>query len=207
MDEMELGPNGALLACMEYLEEELEDWLSEELEPYGDEDYLLFDCPGQIELYSHSSVFRALLRYLQNNGWQVCVVYCLDSQFVTDAAKFIAGCLQVLAAMAHLEAPHVSVLTKVDLIHDKTQLDELLVPDLRLLSGTLAAHTGPRFRRLNEAMAGLLDDYSMVGFIPLDISDEEGIGDVLAQIDNAVQFGEDADVKVREFEDRDMDDM
>ena len=56
---------------MEYLEEELEDWLAEELEPYGDDDYLLFDCPGQIELYSHSSVFRALVRYLQSNGWQV----------------------------------------------------------------------------------------------------------------------------------------
>ena len=53
---------------------------------------------------------------------QVVVVYCLDSQFVTDTPKFIAGCLQVLAAMAQLEAPHVSVLTKVDLIPDKVQL-------------------------------------------------------------------------------------
>jgi len=49
------------------------------------------------------------------------VVYCLDSQFVTDTPKFIAGCLQVLAAMAQLEAPHVSVLTKVDLIQDKVR--------------------------------------------------------------------------------------
>ena len=59
---------------MEYLEEELEDWLAEQLEPYGDDDYLLFDCPGQIELYSHSSVFRALVKYLQSNGWQVCII-------------------------------------------------------------------------------------------------------------------------------------
>lgn len=65
-----------LLYCMEYLEEELEDWLAEQLEPYGDDDYLLFDCPGQIELYSHSSVFRALVKYLQSNGWQVCHSYC-----------------------------------------------------------------------------------------------------------------------------------
>ena len=60
-----------MLYCMEYLEEELEDWLAEELGPYGDDDYLLFDCPGQIELYSNSSVFRALVKYLQSNGWQV----------------------------------------------------------------------------------------------------------------------------------------
>jgi hypothetical protein len=29
MEEMNLGPNGALLYCMEYLEDSLEDWLSE----------------------------------------------------------------------------------------------------------------------------------------------------------------------------------
>lgn len=33
---------------MEYLEENLEDWLSGELEGYGDDDYLVFDCPGQV---------------------------------------------------------------------------------------------------------------------------------------------------------------
>ena len=41
------------------------------LQGYGEDDYLLFDCPGQIELYSHSSVFRSLVKYLQNNGWSV----------------------------------------------------------------------------------------------------------------------------------------
>lgn len=33
---------------MEYLEDNLEDWLGEELEAYGDDDYLVFDCPGQV---------------------------------------------------------------------------------------------------------------------------------------------------------------
>lgn len=39
-----------------------------------------------------------------------------------------------------------------------------------------------------------------VSFLPLDISDEDSIQDVLAQIDAAIQFGEDADVKVQEFD-------
>lgn len=33
---------------MEYLEDNLEEWLGAELESYGDEDYLVFDCPGQV---------------------------------------------------------------------------------------------------------------------------------------------------------------
>ncbi len=53
---------------------------------------------------------------------------------------------------------------------------------------------------MNAAVAGLLDEYSLVSFLPLDISDEDSIGEVLLQIDMAIQFGEDADVKVREFD-------
>jgi GTPase SAR1 family protein len=54
-----------LLYCMEYLEDNLEDWLGEQLEGYGEDDYLVYDCPGQIELYTHSSVFRSFVQYLQ----------------------------------------------------------------------------------------------------------------------------------------------
>ena len=39
-------PRSGLLAAMEYMEEHLEDWLGEELAGYGDEDYLVLDCPG-----------------------------------------------------------------------------------------------------------------------------------------------------------------
>ena len=66
-------------------------------------------------------------------------------------------------------------------------LEELLVPDLSDLMSTLSAQTGPRFRRLNKAMAGLLDDYSMIGFSALDVSDEESIGEVLMQVREAQQ--------------------
>ena len=36
-----------------------------------------------------------------------------------------------------------------------------------------------------------IDDYGLVRFLPLDISDEESINDILLQIDLAIQYGED----------------
>jgi hypothetical protein len=37
---------------------------------YGEEDYLVFDCPGQIELYNHLSVFKTFVDFLkQARGW------------------------------------------------------------------------------------------------------------------------------------------
>ncbi|ONM32700.1 hypothetical protein ZEAMMB73_Zm00001d041225 [Zea mays] len=45
-----------------------------------------------------------------------------------------------------------------------------------------------------------VDDYSMVSFIPLDLRKESSIQYVLSSIDTCIQYGEDADVKVRDFE-------
>jgi hypothetical protein len=65
----------------------------------------------------------------------------------------------------------------------------------------LSESTAPRFRALNAAVAGLLDEFSLVSFLALDITDEDSIAEVLGHIDMATQYGEDADVRVREFDD------
>ena len=52
-----------------------------------------------------------------------------------------------------------------------------------------------KFHKLNRALARVIQDYSLVKFHPLDVSDEDSIGDVLMVIDNVLQYGEDQDVK------------
>lgn len=42
--------------------------------------------------------------------------------------------------------------------------------------------------------------FSLVRFFPLDSQDEESVGDLLLQIDSVLQYGEDADVQVRDFD-------
>jgi len=49
--------------------------------------------------------------------------FCLD-QFITDVTKFISGCMSSLAAMIQLELPHVNILSKMDLLQDKSNIDE-----------------------------------------------------------------------------------
>lgn len=45
MEEMNLGPNGGLMFCMEYLLENI-DWLEEAIGSDFDDEYMLVDCPG-----------------------------------------------------------------------------------------------------------------------------------------------------------------
>lgn len=200
MTESNLGPNGGLMYCMELLEDNIEEWLAQELEAYGEDDYLVFDCPGQIEFYSHVPVFRTLIDYLQKNGWKVCAVYLLDSHFVSDAAKFISGTLQALSAMVLLEIPHINVLSKMDICPFKSDIDEFLFPEGKVLAAELTGCMSPRYRRMNCAVGNLIDDFSMVSFIPLDITDEDSLAAILLQIDVALQYGETKDVRTRDFD-------
>ena len=62
-EELRFGPNGGLVFCMEFLMENTE-WLEEALGE-DDDDYILFDCPGQIELYTHMNLMRRLVDTLQ----------------------------------------------------------------------------------------------------------------------------------------------
>lgn len=52
--------------------------------------YFLFDCPGQVELYTHHSAFRDVLIALKKSGISVCLLWMLLN---------LIGCLVCLAVL------------------------------------------------------------------------------------------------------------
>ena len=69
MDGLKLGPNGSLVYCMEFLEKNLQ-WLQKQLEKWRGY-YLLFDCPGQVELFTHHKSVRNIAACLQEWSFKV----------------------------------------------------------------------------------------------------------------------------------------
>lgn len=69
MKYLKLGPNGGLIYCMEYLEKNT-DWLQHQLDQFKDA-YFLFDCPGQVELYTHHTAIRSIVERLQQLDFKV----------------------------------------------------------------------------------------------------------------------------------------
>ena len=45
-------------------------------------------------------------------------------QFMTDITKFISGCMASLSAMVQLELPHINILSKMDLVTNKKDIEE-----------------------------------------------------------------------------------
>lgn len=213
-EELHFGPNGGLVFCLEHLIEN-SDWLRDQLcggsENEGledpDDDYIIFDMPGQIELYTHLNTGKDLAKLLESWNFRVCSVFLLDSQFMVDGAKFISGTMTALSVMVNLELPHVNILNKMDLLNKagKSQIEKYLEPDsLALLSETNDDSAwGRKYKKLSEAIGRIVEDFSLVKFFPLNIKSEENIQDILMMIDCAIQYGEDVDVRTKDFDDPD----
>ena len=198
MEELGLGPNGSLVYCMEYLMENLE-WLQERLDDYDDDEYLILDCPGQLELYTHIPIMRRVIDQMRMWGYESSMVgvFCVDATFLTDTAKFISGSLLSLSAMIALELPHVNVLTKCDLMKEE-EVERMLAIESASLLWDYEQHDKEDRKhkryKLTEAICSLLDDYTMVSFLPLNITDEDSMDHVLATMDHAIQYGENQEV-------------
>ncbi|QLL31891.1 hypothetical protein HG536_0C00580 [Torulaspora globosa] len=192
MEELDLGPNGALIYCFEYLLNNL-DWFDEEIGDYNDE-YLIFDCPGQIELYTHIPVLPTIVRHLQSQlNFSLCATYLMEAPFIVDSSKFFSGSLCAMSAMILLELPHINVLSKIDMIKDnysRKRLKRFLNPDPLLLVDQNDKEMNPKFHRLNQCIANLVDDFGMVQFLPLEAKNPDSVSTILSYIDDVTQWAE-----------------
>ncbi|KAF2711508.1 ATP binding family protein-like protein [Pleomassaria siparia CBS 279.74] len=218
MEEMSLGPNGGLIYCFEFLLENL-DFLTDPLEEVTEDYLIIFDMPGQIELYTHVPILPVLVKHLMRGSLNInmCAAYLLESTFIIDRPKFFSGTLSAMSAMLMLEMPHVNILSKMDLIKGqvaKRDLKRFVNPDADLIDDDPARRIegeeeedaqgrvdqdpasvknvmgGASFHKLNKAVAQLIDDFSMVSFLKLDAQDEDSVGAVISYIDDAIQFHE-----------------
>jgi GTPase SAR1 family protein len=214
MEEMGLGPNGGLIYCFEFLMENL-DFLTDPLEEVTDDYLIVFDMPGQIELYTHVPILPDLVKTLMHGSLNIrmCAAYLLEATFVVDRPKFFSGTLSAMSAMLMLEMPHINILSKMDLVKGQVakrelkrfvQVDADLIEDdpsrkttdeednkkYRDPATTESLMSGSAFHKLNKAVAQLIDDFSMVSYLKLDVQDEDSLGAVLSYIDDAIQFHE-----------------
>ncbi|KAH8063320.1 hypothetical protein JL722_2487 [Aureococcus anophagefferens] len=117
MAEQGLGANGALLFCMKELEQST--WLRDEVEKLAVDEcfpYVIFDLPGQTELFTHDGSLRRILDDLKRTfDARLVAAHLVDVAHCGVPSHYVAACLLSLTAMLRLELPHINVLSKVDL--------------------------------------------------------------------------------------------
>ncbi|XP_075511863.1 GPN-loop GTPase QQT1-like isoform X2 [Primulina tabacum] len=193
MAEHSLGPNGSLIYCMDYLEKNI-DWLESKLKPLlkvtsynqntqtclemtallpfqdvilPDDHYLLFDFPGQVELFFlHENAKRVIMKLMKDLNLRLTAVHLVDAHLCSDPGKYVSALLLSLSTMLHLELPHVNVLSKIDLIESYGKLAFNLdfytdVQDLSYLQHYL--DQDPRSAKYKKLTKELCEDKVSVG--------------------------------------------
>ncbi|KAK3294642.1 uncharacterized protein B0H64DRAFT_191634 [Chaetomium fimeti] len=192
MSDDRLGPNGGILYALEELENNIE-WLEEGLKELG-EDYILFDCPGQVELYTHHASLRNIFYRLQKLGYRLVAVHLSDSLCLTQPSLYISNLLLALRAMLQMDLPHINVLTKIDKVsaydplpfrleyYTEAENLEYLIPSLEAESPALRSE---KFGRLNQAVAEVVERFGLVSFEVLAVENKKSMMHLLRVIDRA----------------------
>ncbi|RKP20594.1 hypothetical protein ROZALSC1DRAFT_27935 [Rozella allomycis CSF55] len=193
MESEGLGPNGGTIYCIEYLHDHF-DWLENALEPYLKENYyIIFDCPGQVELFTHITSMKGILGKLHKLDLRLCAIQLCDSSYCMDHTKYISALLLCLKTMLHIELPMINVLSKIDLVENSILLYELSfykeASGLEYLLENLNFDKfGNKFKKLNEAICELVEDFSLVSFETLNIQDKDSVSSLIKKIDKANGF-------------------
>ncbi|ORZ38403.1 hypothetical protein BCR44DRAFT_1459228 [Catenaria anguillulae PL171] len=213
MDEFGLGPNGALVYCLEYLAANL-DWLRHQLAPHLDQgSYFLFDLPGQVELFSHHSAIQSIIHLLTsrsaNINMRLTVVQLMDAHHLLSPSstlsnyKYLSAVLFVLQSMMHLELPQVNLLSKIDLAASQAHAYGHSLPlrlsaythpdDIHLLlpstppddTSSSSSPLSSKLNKLNKELADFISDYALVEFLPFAVTDPMCLQAAITLVDKA----------------------
>lgn len=190
MEACDLGPNGAMMYCMQVVHRNAQ-WLVEKLRG-REEPMVILDCPGQVELYVNDSPLKSLLHLLQSQlSLRLVVVNLLDSHICVSPSSYLSSVLASTAMMTSLELPHINIFTKVDLIgnyYESLQFDLRFYGNCEELE-RLAEGMSEKRAKLARKLAGVIEDFNLVSYLPFSANDKETQLSVLKQIDRALGCG------------------
>jgi GPN-loop GTPase len=217
-DAHNLGPNGALVYCIEYLQTNMH-WLIDQIHAAQQQQpdvalYLIIDMPGQQELWTHHSAMRDIVHQLTRHrapidsseialDCRLCCIHLCDSVYCFDVRQFLSCLLLSLGSMCQLELPHINALSKMDL-HRQRQREsrrsnrskQLNIDyysdaiDLHHLIDRMQKEQQSSLQNiaLTKSLCELIESYSLVSFVQLATVDVKSLVSLLRLADKSVGY-------------------
>ena len=190
-EELELGPNGSLMFCLQYVAKNI-DWLFKQLKNHS-ESYFIIDLPGQVELYTCHDALSFILNSLNKSGISLCCVHLVDASIACTASNFVSLCLLSLDCFFGIALPTVQLISKADLLGRGCvfpgRLEDFLIPsEPDTINHYLNKETGNGRQELNKVVAELISTTSFLSFGLCSIEEKRTLFDVLCRVDEALGF-------------------
>ena len=121
MEKYNLGPNGGLVAAIDLISTYL-DALQEEIRDLG-VDFVLFDAPGQIELFAFRQTGPIIVSSL--GAENKLLLYLVDSTLSKTPAGLVSSLLLSASVLVRFQLPQLNVLSRADLISQE-ELEQIM---------------------------------------------------------------------------------
>lgn len=181
MDSCDYGPNGALFCALQEMCDNIDELGFHEFE----NEYFIFDCPGQIELFIHSDILQTCVKHIKKFA-KVAIVYLIDSTTFLNNSKLMYTLLCATISMYRFYLPVLNIISKSDLI-DEDQIGRIVNGEDMFENTFEDDENG----RLSQAVVDYVNSNGMLDFLPLDWGNEEMVENVFISLDNILQIYDD----------------
>jgi GTPase SAR1 family protein len=163
MRRFNLGPNGALVASLDMAVSHSSD-LRDEILELG-RDYVLVDCPGQMELFAYRNSGPMMVSGLRGQDPAVSL-YLLDSNIARTPTGYLSSMLLGISISIRFGLPQLNVLSKSDILMDE-QVEEILSwsNDAYLLEEALDGTSEGLLREYSESILRMLNEIDTSGAV------------------------------------------
>jgi GTPase SAR1 family protein len=117
-----LGPNGALVASLDMAVSQVSDLRDEVVDT--ERDYVLVDCPGQMELFAYRNSGPLMVSGLRGND-PALSLYLLDANISRTPAGYLAAMLLGLSISIRFDLPQLNILSKSDILMED-EIEEIV---------------------------------------------------------------------------------
>jgi len=187
MESYQLGPNGALVLAADMMASRFQEIQSEIEECRAD--YVLFDTPGQMELFAYRPSGPFIVR--QSGAQCSVVVFLYDAWLANDPSNFISLCLLSSSVRLRFGTPFIPVLSKVDLAPEEATKVQAWSRRPAALEEELAnTLRGEEYLLYSKLVRSLVAGGFVSGLVPVSSATKEGLLDLSAHISNIFKGGE-----------------
>lgn len=188
--ELHIGPNGAIVFAMEFLEKNM-DWLEKKFikfEKKYPKFYLLVDLPGQIEIFTHHSFIRNFIKRLKMKNLKNFTIIITDSFFWKDNSVIYSILLVCLNISLNLGLPNLVLMSKADLFFRDYSRKKYFQNPKRINFRpifhffSIFSWANKYNNSLNESLFG----FSSILSFPLDSFNQEHLKKILSQLSKKI---------------------
>ncbi len=189
MSSFGLGPNGALVASLDMAISHVNDLRDEIIDT--DRDYVLVDCPGQMELFAYRNSGPLMISSLRGDD-PALSLYLLDSNIARTPTGYLSSTLLGISISIRFGLPQLNVLSKPDILTE-LELEEIVEwgTEIYTLEEALDASDEGLSREFSRSILEMLRTLdTATGNVPVSAKEMTGIDGLYGEMQRIFSGGD-----------------